>query len=253
MVNLKIYFRNIFLLKELKFTIKKKSVHIIFITSALKKSIKEKDRLERLAKKWPLTYGKMYKQYRNNLTTLLRTAKNKYYKDQLKENQGNPKNHWHTINTLLGRTNTSNNKQTINLKPFCDNAAATFNDLFLRFNNLTSDDDGNDFMSYLKNSPQFSMYLPPVSKDEIENYLNGLKSTSPGHDDISPKLLKCSSSIIYTPLLHIINICLKFGYFPDHLKTAKVLPLHKSGDRHDITNYRPISILPAFSKLLEKS
>ena len=60
-----------------------------YITPALKKSITERNRLERLAKKWPLTYSDTYRKYRNKLTSLLRAAKNKYHQDQLKNNQGN--------------------------------------------------------------------------------------------------------------------------------------------------------------------
>lgn len=71
-----------------------------YITSALKTSIKEKHRLERLAKKWPLTYGETYKQFRNKLTYLLRTANNTYYKNQQKNNQGISKRLWKAINSL---------------------------------------------------------------------------------------------------------------------------------------------------------
>ena len=81
------------------------------VTPALKSSLKERNRLERLAKKWPLTYKEYYRKYRNTLTSTLRTATNKYYQDKLKCNQGNPKFHWKCINNILGRTtNNGNNK-----------------------------------------------------------------------------------------------------------------------------------------------
>lgn len=112
--------------------------------------------------------------------------------------------------------------------------------------------EDNCFKRYLKKSPEFSLYLAPTNVTEVENCLNSLKSAAPGYDDISPKILKHTSSLISTPLTHIINLSLKMGIFPDQLKEAKVIPLFKAGDRCDIINYRPISILPAFSKIFEK-
>jgi retron-type reverse transcriptase len=53
-------------------------------------------------------------------------------------------------------------------------------------------------------------------------------------------------------LTHIINLSLENGIFPTKLKLAKVIPLFKQGDRTNVNNYRPISLLPQFSKIFEK-
>jgi hypothetical protein len=68
-----------------------------------------------------------------------------------------------------------------------------------------------------------------------------------------PKLLKLSSPFIISPLTHICNKSLSSGIFPDSLKYSEIKPLFKKGDKHNISNYRPISILTSFSKVLEKS
>ena len=52
--------------------------------------------------------------------------------------------------------------------------------------------------------------------------------------------------------MHICNLSLSSGVFPDDMKIAKVIPLFKAGDKCFFTNYRPISLLPQFSKVLEK-
>ena len=54
------------------------------------------------------------------------------------------------------------------------------------------------------------------------------------------------------PLVHIYNVSFQTGIFPDMMKLAKIKPLFKKGDRRNIQNYRPIFILSAFSKILEK-
>jgi hypothetical protein len=64
--------------------------------------------------------------------------------------------------------------------------------------------------------------------------------------------IKISRNFIAEPLAHIFNLCLNSGVFPSALKTAIVIPIHKSGDKNKPQNYRPISILTHFSKLLEK-
>ena len=130
-------------------------------------------------------------------------------------------------------------------------APSKFNEHFLNFNLATSE-TVQDFKRYLTNSPAFSMYLAPTNNTEVEEVLNSLDSDTPGYDDISPKVLKCSSKILSIPLAHIINLSLRTGTFPQKLKLAKVIPIFKSGDRTNVNNYRPISILSAFSKIFEK-
>ena len=66
------------------------------------------------------------------------------------------------------------------------------------------------------------------------------------------RILKEIIPSIVIPLTHLFNLSLKTGYIPDNYKCAKVIPIYKDGDKNKFTNYHPISILPAFSKLLEK-
>ena len=73
-----------------------------------------------------------------------------------------------------------------------------------------------------------------------------------GVDDISFKLLQRISIITAAPLAHIINQSLCTWIFPDRLKIARVMPLYKKDDPHLVDNYRPISVLPAISKVFER-
>jgi hypothetical protein len=98
-----------------------------------------------------------------------------------------------------------------------------------------------------------SIFLEPVDSSKILEIVRNLKpKTSFGHDEISTKIIKESILNILMPLTHIINISLNQGIVPKQLKTAKVIPIYKASERDKMNNYRPISLLPAFSKILEK-
>ena len=98
-----------------------------------------------------------------------------------------------------------------------------------------------------------SFFLGPVAPSDVLSYAHKIQSKiSSGHDDISSKIMKITINIIIEPLTHIINQSLKTGIVPSEMKIAKVIPIHKSSDPSVLKNYRPVSLLPAFSKLLEK-
>jgi Reverse transcriptase (RNA-dependent DNA polymerase) len=85
---------------------------------------------------------------------------------------------------------------------------------------------------------------------DIIKALNGKNSLD--IDEISTKLLKAVAKEISVPLAHTFNLSLSAGIFPERLKTSRVVPIHKGGDRACIDNYRPISLISSFSKILEK-
>jgi hypothetical protein len=92
-----------------------------------------------------------------------------------------------------------------------------------------------------------------TSTREIEQIISSLKSkNSHGYDDISVNILKSSSPYISSPLCPICNKMLSTGISPDRLKYAVVKLILKNGDKRVVSNYRPISLLRAFSKVLEK-
>ena len=108
---------------------------------------------------------------------------------------------------------------------------------------------------YLKSIPisTNSIFLNPVTTAEVNNILtNMIPKTSSGIDDINNKLLKELKEYLLVPLEQIFNLSLIQGIFPDRMKTAKVVPLHKGQNKDIANNYRPISLLLTISKILEK-
>ena len=73
-----------------------------------------------------------------------------------------------------------------------------------------------------------------------------------GYDKIPIWSVKDSSALISSPLAHIVNLSLNSGIVPDQLEIARVLPIIEVCDNNMLSNYRPISVLPIFSKIFEK-
>ena len=95
--------------------------------------------------------------------------------------------------------------------------------------------------------------MKSVDENEILNIVKNLKSKkSTDNTDIDMILIKNIIHNIVEPFTHICNQSFLKGIFPNKMKTAKVIPIYKAGDRHQFTNYRPISLLSQFSKILEK-
>jgi hypothetical protein len=98
-----------------------------------------------------------------------------------------------------------------------------------------------------------TIFIHPVTEDEVVCVAEGLKDKlSADYDDIPVSLIKKCITLVKKPLVHIYNISLNSDVFPNVWKIAKVIPLYKKGDRSDYKNYRPISVLPVFSKMLER-
>lgn len=92
-----------------------------------------------------------------------------------------------------------------------------------------------------------------LTRQELRNALNSLKiNKSAGIDEINVNVVNSIFDIIEEPLFHIFDLSLKRGRCPDELKIAKVTPIFKAGDESEVSNYRPISVLPCFSKMLER-
>lgn len=240
------------------FAIKEKHYGKPYITSGIIKSIKHRNKLQKLYAKWPLTYETQFKKYRNMLTIIIRTAKDNYLRSKLYKESGDAKKTWKTINTLLGKKR-ENLLTSINFgdKKLFNNKeiAEEFNNYFGRVAcELASDiqPPAATFESYLPDPVPFSFFLKPTSEQEISEIIKQTKLTSPGYDGINIKIIKECSDEISPILTLIVNKCFREGSFPKRLQIAKIIPIYKKGERSIHANYRPVSILPSFSKIFEK-
>ena len=105
---------------------------------------------------------------------------------------------------------------------------------------------------FLRTTRTFKLkYIPKIFVEKELKKLKKHKAT--GLDQLPPTILRDAACEISSPLTYIINLSISTGKVPNTWKIAKIIPIHKSGDTTLPENFRPISILPVLSKLLERS
>ena len=108
------------------------------------------------------------------------------------------------------------------------------------------------FLHKTKKIASTIVLIPPTVND-IFNELNSLKSKkAAGSDDLAPFFIKTALRVIAPYMTYFTEFMFNQGFFPNILKIAKVIPIYKSGDKSLTENYRPISLLLTFSKIIEK-
>ena len=107
-----------------------------------------------------------------------------------------------------------------------------------------------DYMTHI-NQPN-SFFFRPFHCYATEKLICSLKNKSSNLNTGPVKILKSICDIIIPCLTNIINRSLTTGVFPDSLKKARVTSIPKEGDKCNLSNYRPISLLPVFSMVFEK-
>ena len=162
---------------------------------------------------------------------------------------------WKTINAILNITKRKkkcphyfkdgNNVVTDKLK-----LANHFNSFFTKIgpnlSNLINIPTNKTFKTFLNSRISHSFNFKNINDNLINEIIDKLSpKTSTGHDGLSTKLLKTVKNALIAPITIIVNQMLNTGIFPDKLKIAKVNPIFKKDDEMQVTNYRPISLLPS--------
>ena len=236
-----------------------------WITQGLIKSISKKRSLFVKIKKLKLKHKnidetyKMYKYYNDTINKLKKKCKRDYYQEYFNKNCSNSKKVWSGINKLLNR---GRKKQgTIFLEenglisdPY--KVANKFNDFYCNVAEKLCDkipQVNNKYQDYLKNPNKNKLTLKETTPDEIVKIINDLDGKKSGDIyNISPDLVKLNSQIIAQILTIIFNKSVQEGCFPTAMKKAKIIPIYKGESVLSVGNYRPISLLPIFSKIFER-
>jgi hypothetical protein len=237
-----------------------------WITQEIIRSIKFRDNLHLQWKKAPPN-SQQKEALKINISTYtkiikknIRAAKAEYYSRTFNQYQNDPKKTWQTINKLLNREKSQNStidQLNISGNKIENNETITnaLNDFFIKTGenlaaNISSQETHHQYL-HQPIPPAFN--FEPVSESTIENIIQNFgNKTSSTSDELNTIILKALKNELLQPLTWIANQIINTSIFPDKLKTAKVIPIHKKDDPQECNNYRPISILPAISKVYEK-
>ena len=201
----------------------------------------------------------VFKKQRNLVNKQVRLAKQVYYQNIFNKHTSDSRKTWQTINELTSRK--SGKMSVTSLKV---NGLTITNPLELsnEFNNhfanigpkLASeiDCDSSSYQRYLAGTDK-RFELQPTNPNKVFSLLNKLdKSKATGLDTISARFVRECADLICVPICDIFNQSISQGKFPDDWKYARVTPLFKQGNRDDVNNYRPISVIPIVAKVFER-
>jgi hypothetical protein len=230
-----------------------------WLSEGLKKSIKVKNQLYvKQLKTRNMTDTINYKRYRNYLSKLLSITERNHYNELLKQNKQNTRKLWSIIKEVINKkknySSPSEFKISGKLESKKDVIANAFNCYFNNIGKELAQKIPNTEispLSLIQRNPR-SIAIEPVDTQEVIRIVSALKNASAGCDGVHSKVVKETLHFYLTPLTHVLNLSLTQGFFPDSMKISKIVPLYKSGDPMVISNYRPVAILPLFSKLLER-
>lgn len=217
-----------------------------WITTDLIHLINRRDKMAYKARKNPLDFSlqRSYRRFRNFVVGKIRKQKLNYFSFQFL-NKKNLRDQWSLVNEITGFRN----------KPFvlpsCTNLAITFNNYFGNCCTISSSILGTSSFQCLSDPNPFSFFLFPPCYNEVCSCILALKQCSPGWDNIRSSFVKQNLDFFCFVLTALITNSFAHGHVPSMLKIARVIPIFKSGNKEDVGNYRPISLLTTFSKVFE--
>ena len=225
--------------------------------------IKTRDKIFARKKRQPnnINCKLLYNLFRNRVNREIMKSKKTYYVNYFDSNVNNIKKTLEGIKKKFVNLKKSSSKTTqlnIGGKIVDGDAqlATTFNNCFVNVGPNTENDipqvPNISPSKFLRNRNQFNFIIAKVSNEEILKIINLLENKSSGPYGIPLKLLTLIPDLIIIPLAHIINMSFSTGIYPDLLKIVKVIPIHKGGSTQDVNNFRPISLLSIFDKIVEK-
>ena len=201
-----------------------------------------------------------YAEYRKILKRIIRKAKNDYYNKKVKEAGHDTRKVWGIVNEVIDRKQCRHtNPASFILKGKSltskKEIANGFNNYFASIGEEMADSlpTVQGYEEYLRKTAE-RFQLEPIEAVDVEEIMKQQQpKLSCGLDTINNRIVKTASSELAVPMSIIVNKSIAEGVVPSIYKIARIIPLYKKGPTNDCGNYRPVSLLPSLSKILEKA
>ena len=187
-----------------------------------------------------------FRYYRNKLKKSIKTTKKQFYRKALQSKK--TKEVWSIIHGILSPNQKKITSSPEKLNSYYVNLAET-----LTGKQSATPTELNEIINNLPSTNKDSFVLKTVTYQQVLNEINSIRNDcSTGCDNLPINLFKPLAETIAFPMTTIINDCIRKCIFPEQWKVAKVCPIPKVHNPSQSKDYRPISILPIFSKILER-
>lgn len=227
-----------------------------WISKGLRQSCKTKRKLRyQYYKNKNSTNKAKYKKYSYLLNKCVYSSKKNQNINYINAHDNKCKATWTVIKNEINATQSKDNIESIKLKDTVITdpleIASTFNNHYTNLTSIPTQQSAD--RNFRRNKYYNSMFLKPLLENEVLQEIMSLRNTrSEGYDEISTKIIKVCCNELTKILTHLINMSFLQGTFPDKLKLSIIKPLFKKGDKDDINNYRPITLIPILSKIYER-
>ena len=206
-----------------------------------------------------------YKELRNSVSSTLKKEKKSWQEQKLQSFGNDTSSVWKNVKSWLGWTSggsptmlVENGTGTVHTKP--SDLSRIMNEFFvnkvahLRNNLPLNQGDPLALVQQLMVNRNSFFQLQSVHPDQVLKIISNLKSSSScGLDSIDSRVIKLAKKQLVPVITHVINLSIVQRTFPSPWKTSKVVPLHKKDEVIYPKNYRPVSLLPVISKILERA
>ena len=206
----------------------------------------------------------VYKKLRNKVTYKIRAKKSEYFASTIEENKSNSSMLWKKLKEILPQkqkyipssilsADGENIHDPTEIADIFNEHFSTIGERLADHSIPSEPEEDNSRVPIYDNSIDDQCVIPDITEEFVRKQISSMsvgKTTGP--DGISVKMIKIASPYVTKCLTHIFNLSIRCGRYPKDWKHALVTPIHKGGDKCSSSNYRPISILPIVSKILER-
>ena len=188
---------------------------------------------------------------KNDINHMKRKLQKAYYTSKIESTEGDPKKLWTVLKNL---TKTTKSVETVEPENMTQEKANNYNKFFATIGIKIQEKLNIKAYSYKIINALRNFKFKQETEDTISKLIDRIRpDVATGTDELNITFIKDTKEVIIAPLTKLVNLSYELSQFPEAMKKTRIKALHKKDDKEEISNYRPISILPVLSKVFERA